>query len=111
MKIYTLSFCKCFSWILLSLCLSACIRPYKFTIHQGNIISSEKVAEVQPGMSFEQVRYVLGTPLLQDVFHADRWDYIYIEKPGYKPAARRHLAIYFNEGRVASLVLDPEIIP
>jgi outer membrane protein assembly factor BamE (lipoprotein component of BamABCDE complex) len=76
-------------------------------VHQGNIISAVKIAEIQPGMSFEQVRYVLGTPLLQDIFHADRWDYIYIEKPGYKPETRHHVAIYFTEGRVDRIVIDP----
>ena len=53
------------------------ITPYKIEIQQGNFVSQEMASQLKPGMSKEQVRLVLGTPLLADVFHADRWDYVY----------------------------------
>ena len=53
------------------------VTPYKIDIQQGNFISQEMVAQLKPGMSKEQVRLALGTPLLADAFHADRWDYVY----------------------------------
>ncbi len=99
---------KCTLLLLLSLFLSACVlRPYKFDIQQGNVITPEKVAQIQPGMSPEQVEYVLGTPLLNDVFHTERWDYIFYEKPGYKKPTRRHLAVYFADGKVVRVSEDP----
>ncbi len=83
------------------------MRPYKFDVEQGNVLSAEKIDEIQPGMSEEEVRYVLGTPMLQDVFHTNRWDYVYYEKPGYGDPVRQHLAIYFDNGRVERVTRDP----
>src|SRR5688572_23392774 len=61
------------------------VKPYRIDIQQGNYISQDMVAQLKPGMSKEQVRLALGTPLLTDIFHADRWDYVYWrEKPGAK---------------------------
>ena len=51
--------------------------PYRIDIQQGNFVSQDMVAQLKPGMSKEQVRLALGTPLLTDIFHADRWDYVY----------------------------------
>lgn len=93
--------------ITLSLSLSACfIRPYKFGITQGNVVSPDKIEQIRPGMSEDQVRYVLGTPMLHDVFHTNRWDYIYYEKPGYGPEKRQHIAIYFDHGYVDRITRD-----
>ena len=102
------SFCR---WaILASLCtlLSGCfIKPYKFNLYQGNVISPDKVAQIQPGMSREQVRYLIGTPMLKDVFENERWDYIYLDRRGYGPETRLHLAIFFDEGQVVQVTRDP----
>lgn len=51
------------------------LKPYRVDIQQGNFVSREMVAQLRPGMTRDQVRFVLGTPLLTDIFHADRWDY------------------------------------
>lgn len=108
MKTLAVSLCKGMICLFLFLSLSACfVRPYRFDIKQGNEINPAKVEEIQPGMSEEQVRYILGTPMLHDVFHANRWDYIYYDKPGYGEATRRHLAIYFDNGRVDRVTRDP----
>lgn len=107
MKTLAASLLKYTVWATLCLCISGCfIRPYKFDIEQGNLVTAEKVEQVQPGMSEEQVRYLLGSPMLHDVFHTNRWDYIYYEKPGYGEPKRRHLAIYFDQGRVMNLTRD-----
>ena len=87
------------------------ITPYRIDIQQGNYISSEMVAQLKPGMSREQVRLVLGTPLLTDIFHAERWDYVYVlDRPG-KPREQRHLAVFFEEGRLARLGGDVVAMP
>ena len=79
------------------------ITPYRIDIQQGNYISSEMVAQLKPGMSKEQVRLALGTPLLTDIFHADRWDYVYwYERAGAKPEQRK-LTVFFEDGKLTRL--------
>ena len=58
------------------------VKPYRIDIRQGNYVTQEMVSQLKPGMSRDQVRFVLGTPLVTDVFHTDRWDYIYRFRPG-----------------------------
>jgi outer membrane protein assembly factor BamE len=108
MKNLAYSFLKiCFCLLLCSM-LSACfLRPYKFPIQQGNVLSDERIAQITPGMSETEVQYLLGTPMLNDIFHTNRWDYIFYDKPGYKEAKREHVAIYFDNGRVARVTRDP----
>jgi len=79
------------------------VTPYRIDIQQGNFVSQEMVAQLKPGMSKEQVRLVLGTPLLTDIFHAERWDYIYWrERPGGKREQRK-LAVFFEDGKLTRL--------
>lgn len=53
------------------------LKPYKIDIQQGNYVTQEMVAKLQPGMTRSQVRFALGTPLIVDPFRSDRWDYAY----------------------------------
>jgi outer membrane protein assembly factor BamE len=79
------------------------VTPYRIDIQQGNFISQEMVGQLKPGMSKEQVRLALGTPLLTDIFHADRWDYLYYrEKPGAKRESRK-LTVFFEDGKLTRL--------
>ena len=72
------------------------ITPYKVEVVQGNFVSKEQVAALKPGMTRQQVREVLGTALLNDVFHANRWDYVFtIKRQGVEPQQRR-LTVFFN---------------
>lgn len=99
--------CRTLLTLFLCISLSGCIiRPYKFDLYQGNVLTREKVEQIHPGMSESQVRYVLGTPMLHDVFHTQRWDYIYIDKPRKGKEKRKHLAIYFEDGQVIRLSHD-----
>jgi outer membrane protein assembly factor BamE len=77
--------------------LSACVtKPYKADVVQGNFVSSEQVAALKTGMTKAQVRNILGTPLLTDPFHAERWDYVFTyERRGVVSKARR-LTVYFK---------------
>ena len=62
------------------------ITPYRLEVVQGNVITKEQVAAIKPGMSRTQVRDVLGSPLLSDLFHNDRWDYVFtIRRQGAAP--------------------------
>lgn len=62
--------------------VSKIFRPYRPDVVQGNFISREQLETVRVGMSKDQVKQLLGTPLLNDIFHADRWDYIFVYKRG-----------------------------
>ena len=79
------------------------VTPYRIEIQQGNYISQELVSQLKPGMSKDQVRFILGTPLLTDIFHADRWDYVYWrERPGEKREQRK-LTVHFEDGKLNRL--------
>jgi outer membrane protein assembly factor BamE len=77
--------------------IAGAVTPYKIEVVQGNFVSREQVAALKPGMSRTQVRDMLGTPLIADPFHKDRWDYVFtIKRQGVDPQQRR-LAIFFRD--------------
>ena len=84
------------------------ITPYKPEIQQGNYVSQELVAQVKPGMTREQVRFLLGTPLLTDIFHADRWDYVYWREAENGKREQRRAAFFFADGKVARVEGDAQ---
>ena len=72
------------------------ITPYKVEVVQGNFISREQVEALRPGLTRQQVKEALGTPLLASLFHADRWDYVFtLKRKGVEPQAR-HLTVFFK---------------
>ena len=76
--------------------LASAVTPYKVQVVQGNFVSREQVEFLKPGMSRQQVRDILGTPLLASVFHADRWDYVFtLRRQGVEPQAYR-LTVFFK---------------
>jgi outer membrane protein assembly factor BamE len=75
---------------------------HKPDIQQGNIITPEMVAELKPGMSKRQVRFVLGTPLLIDVFHQERWDYPFTMKKRNEPLEIKRFSVFFKGDELAS---------
>jgi len=79
------------------------VPPYRIDIQQGNFISQNMVAQLKPGMSKEQVRLVLGTPLLTDIFHADRWDYVYWRERPREKREQRKLTVFFEDGKLTRL--------
>ncbi|OUL99412.1 outer membrane protein assembly factor BamE [Variovorax sp. JS1663] len=72
------------------------ITPYKVEVVQGNFVSKEQVELLKPGMSRQQVREILGTSLLNDVFHANRWDYVFTIRRQGVEAQQRRLTLFFN---------------
>lgn len=76
--------------------IASVITPYRVDVVQGNFVSREQVEALQPGMSRQQVREILGTPLVTSVFHADRWEYVFtIQRPGQERQTRR-LTVFFR---------------
>jgi len=82
------------------------ITPYRVDVRQGNFVSQEMVGQLRPGMTREQVRFILGTPLVADLFHADRWDYVYRFQPGRGELQQRRLAVFFEQGKLARVAGD-----
>jgi len=83
------------------------VTPYKVEVVQGNFVSKEQVAALKPGMSRQQVREILGTSLLTDVFHKDRWDYVFtIKRQGVEPQERR-LTVFFKDEQLDHFSGDP----
>lgn len=82
------------------------LSPYRIDVRQGNFVTQDMVSQLKPGQSREQVRFILGTPLVADLFHADRWDYIYRLQPGRGEAQQRHLAVFFQDGKLVRVAGD-----
>lgn len=76
------------------------IKPYKMDIQQGNVVTSKMMMQLRPGMSKSQVRFVMGTPLIADSFHADRWDYLYRMVKGGKVIEQRHVILDFENDQL-----------
>jgi outer membrane protein assembly factor BamE len=73
------------------------LAPYRIDVQQGNVVTQDMVSQLKPGMSREQVKFVLGTPLVADMFHANRWDYIYRLARGTGGVEERKLTVYFDK--------------
>jgi outer membrane protein assembly factor BamE len=97
------------SLLLLVAALAACssapditsrLSPYRIDVRQGNYVTQEMVAKLKPGMTRDQVRFALGTPLITDLFHANRWDYVYRFQPGHGEAQERRLSVFFEDDKL-----------
>ena len=69
---------------------------YNVPVRQGNYLDSEMVGRLHPGMTKTQVQRILGTPLITDPFHQNRWDYYYYYKQGSQIDDQRHITLYFS---------------
>jgi outer membrane protein assembly factor BamE len=94
--------------LVLAVSLTACsFKPYRLDIQQGNVVTVEQFAQLKVGMTPEQVRFLLGTPLLNDVFHANRWDYYYrMVKGTTREATSYALTVHFSGGKVERIDAD-----
>lgn len=73
---------------------------YRPNVQQGNFVSKEMVSQLKVGMTPEQVRFVLGSPLVTDIFHGERWDYPFRMRKGDGQITSSHVSVFFKEGRV-----------
>ncbi len=93
-----------------SLLLGACI--YRIDIQQGNLLEEDLVEQVEVGMTRSQVQFLLGSPMIEDSFHENRWDYAYYLQQGRsREIERRWLVVYFEGDRVVRLDLDAPLEP
>lgn len=86
------------------------INEYKIDIQQGNVLSQDTVAQLKPGQTRDQVRFLLGTPLIADIFHQQRWDYVYRYRNGQTGAVdSRKFTVFFDaNGRLERVSGDVE---
>ena len=82
------------------------LTPYRIDIRQGNYLTQEMVDQLKIGQSRDQVRYILGTPLLTDPFHAERWDYVYRFQPGHGAAEQRRVTVFFSDDKLSRIAGD-----
>lgn len=79
---------------------------YVIDVKQGNVVTQEMVDQLQPGMDKRQVRFIMGTPLLNDVFHKQRWDYYYSYEPGGEEKTDQIVSLFFENEKLAQLQGD-----
>src|SRR5688572_16619289 len=81
---------------------------YRIAVQQGNIIDQKKVDQLKVGMSKRQVQFVMGSPLLNDAFHENRWDYIYQLRKGDETLRNRRFTLYFADDKLVRYEGDYE---
>ena len=87
--------------------LKQVISPYRIDVVQGNVVSKEQVEALRTGMDRQSVRDILGTPLMQSLFHGDRWDYVFtLARQGEEPQLRR-VSVFFKDDRLDRFEADP----
>lgn len=91
---------KLFIILLLFTITSGCGLIYKQDVQQGNLICPEHVAMLHTGMTKDEVRYLLGTPVTSHILNCDRWDYVYTCKKGHGPMKVKWLSLYFKQCRL-----------
>ena len=104
-----LNLISCSSTDLLPTIPSSLPKVYKIDIQQGNEITSEMVMKLKPEMTKSQVRFALGTPLIQDTFHQDRWDYVYGMRINDVLIETRHLVLNFVDEKLKNI--NGKVIP
>ena len=96
--------------VLAALALAACV--YRIDIQQGNLLDEKAINQIDLGMTRSQVQFLLGTPMVSDSFHRDRWDYAYYYRRGRShDADRRWVVVYFENDRVQRIERDLELQP
>ena len=98
--------------ILAGLIMGGCVRSYRVEIQQGNVISAEQIEKLTPGTSRNEVRFILGTPLIEDPFHANRWDYFYSLDPAKgEQVTQYRLSIWFENDLVTRTEVEGAGLP
>ena len=96
--------------VFLTLCLDACV--YRIDIQQGNLLEQKDIDRVEVGMTRSQVQFLLGTPMVEDSFHRNRWDYAYYFRRGRSQnVTRRWMTVYFQDDKVAKIERDLKLQP
>jgi outer membrane protein assembly factor BamE len=82
------------------------LSPYRIDVQQGNAVTQEMLDKLRPGMTPSQVRFILGTPLLQDPFHPNRWDYVHHDLKAGKLIEQRRITVVFEDNKLKGIEGD-----
>lgn len=109
-KFFRHRFLQLVAGLTVAILASGCV--YRIDIQQGNLIEEDSMDQVAVGMSRSAVQFLLGTPMVADAFHQDRWDYAYYLRPGRsKLAFQRWFIVYFENDRVVRIDRELELQP
>lgn len=87
--------------------LSACVNiPYRAPVQQGNVIEADRVVAIRAGMSKNEVANIVGSPLVNNLFRQDRWDYIYRLVENHNPPVQKRVSVWFSDGVVIKVEYD-----
>ena len=86
--------------------ITSYLSPYRIDVRQGNFVTQEMVALLKPGQTRDQVRFILGSPLVADMFHVDRWDYVYRFRPGHGEVQQRTMTVFFQDNKLTRVAGD-----
>ncbi len=109
-----------FLFILIPLSFTGCSTTlnnlpgvYSLGIQQGNIITQDMINQLRPNMTKRQILYIMGSSMLVDVFHQNRWDYLYSEQPGGEARMQKRISLYFNDDKLIGVQGDfrPSSLP
>jgi outer membrane protein assembly factor BamE (lipoprotein component of BamABCDE complex) len=104
------SLCALAGLLVVAMGLEAC--AYRMNIQQGNLLEEEALDQIQLGMSRSAVQFLLGTPMVADAFHEQRWDYAYYFRRGReREVEQRWIVVYFEQDRVVRIERDLELRP
>jgi Small protein A (tmRNA-binding) len=86
---------------------------YTIDIEQGNMVDQAMVDQLRPNMTKRQVLYIMGSPMLTDTFHEQRWDYLYSKQPGGEARVQKRVSLYFNGDNLVGVQGDfrPSTMP
>lgn len=83
---------------------------YQASLSQGNLLDQEDIDQVEVGMTRGQVRFLLGTPMIDDPFHENRWDYVYFLRIGRQDASfKRWISVFFDGDKVSEVLKDQQL--
>ena len=94
-----------YSICLIFLMNSSC-SIHQIDIQQGNVVTPELAAQLKPGMDKKQVIFILGKPLISDIFHQERWDYLYLLEPHKGVNERYHISLFFEDDKLVRIEND-----
>jgi outer membrane protein assembly factor BamE len=96
--------------VLLLMLLGGCfLVPHKIEVQQGNYVDQQMIDKLKPEMTRSQVRFLLGTPLIADVFHPERWDYVYLTGRAGDVKRERRVTVVFEGERLVRI--EGDVVP
>ena len=86
---------------------------YTIDIQQGNIVEQSMIDQLRPGMNKRQVQFIMGSPMMDDIFHKNRWDYLYLNKPSGEDKKQKQVSLFFENDQIVGIQGDfrPGTIP